>query len=439
MRCCYITFGCKVNTCETAGMQRLMESYGFETASADSTADIAIINSCTVTASGDKRVSNAIRRLRQSKPDIIIVLTGCYPQAFPEKAESLTGADIIIGTKDRMRLPALTKEFLADRQRKSAVSAYGSGDSFECLDWENSPKNTRAFLKIQDGCNSFCSYCIIPYARGRCRSMLLPELRECAGRLVSSGHREIVLCGINLAFYGAETGHTLLDAVTACADAGAERVRLGSLEPERITEELLRGLAAVPEFCPQFHLSLQSGSDSVLKRMNRKYTSGEYEDICRLVRRYFPHCAITTDIMTGFPGETEDEFHESLAFAERIAFARMHVFRYSARPGTKAACMDGQVTESVKSKRAEMLQSLDEKLRISFHKSLENHVVPVLFECEKDDGFHTGHAPCGTVIKIPEKNIKKSLRKSIFYVRIKESDAAGCYGDIDDGSFANQI
>lgn len=439
MRCCYFTFGCKVNICETAGMQRLLERSGFETAADSSLADIAVINSCTVTASGDKRVSNALRQLRRRSPDIVIVLTGCYPQAFPEEAAMMSEADIIIGTKNRSRLPELIKTHLQSRKRIRAVSDYVKDDQFECLDWESSDRNTRAFLKIQDGCNSFCSYCIIPYARGRCRSMPADQLEDCARRLVRSGHREIVLCGINLAFYGKETGHTLLDAVRICAAAGAERVRLGSLEPERITEELLEGLAEIPEFCPQFHLSLQSGSDAVLRRMNRRYTSAEYEEICRLVRRFFPHCAITTDIMTGFPQETDSEAEETLSFAERIGFARIHVFRYSQRPGTKAAEMESQVPENKKSERADKLQRLSEKLQAAHHESLKSRVVPVLFERERGDGYHTGHAPDGTVIKIPEKNIKKSLRKSIFYVRIEENDAACCYGSLADISTANPL
>ncbi len=439
MRCWYYTFGCKVNTCETAGMQRLLESAGFETAADSADADIAVINSCTVTASGDKRVLNAVKQLRRRKPGIVIVLTGCYPQAFPEDAARITGADIITGTKDRLKLPCLINRFLESRQHICNVAEYSGEDKFECLDWESSERNTRAFLKIQDGCNSFCSYCIIPYARGRCRSMPVEKLREQAEKLVLSGHREIVLCGINLAFYGRETGHTLLDAVKICADAGAERIRLGSLEPERITEELVSGLSRIPQFCPQFHLSLQSGSDTVLRRMNRRYTSAEYEGICSLVRKFFPDCAITTDIMTGFPQETDEEFSETLSFAEKISFAKIHVFRYSPRIGTIAAKMDGQVPENTKSERAGTLQTLSEKLQRKHNKSLENHVIPVLFERERGDGFHIGHAPDGTVIKIPEKNIKKSLRKSIFYVRIEESDAVCCYGVIDGGSSANSI
>lgn len=432
MKCFFYTFGCKVNTCETAGMEHLLKENGFETTGSADDADIAVINSCTVTASGDSRVLGMTEKLKKSNPDIIIVLTGCYVQAFPEKAAKLKNADIVLGTKDRKKLPQLLKEYINRREKLCCVSQYEKEDAFELLKCDSYSKNTRAFLKIQDGCNCFCTYCIIPYARGRCRSMTLCDLREAAYSLVKAGHSEIVLCGINLAFYGMEWGGTLLDAVKCAAEEGAERIRLGSLEPERITDELLKGLSEIPAFCPQFHLSLQSGSDTVLKRMNRRYTSAEYEDICRLVRKYFPQCAITTDIMTGFPEETEEEFAETLAFAEKIGFAKIHVFRYSKRPGTAAAKMTGQVQESVKTERMKKLCQLGDKLQENYLKMQVGKTVPVLFEREKGDGFHAGHAPDGTLVKISEKNIKKSLRKSLLYVTIEESDAACCYGRLAD-------
>lgn len=434
MKCYFYTFGCKVNTCETAGMEHLLRENGFETTADSAGADIAVINSCTVTASGDNRVLGMIEKLKRNNPDIIIVLTGCYVQAFPEKAAKLKSADIVLGTKDRKKLPLLLKEYIAAKEKLCCVSQYEKEDAFELLKCDSYSKNTRAFLKIQDGCNCFCTYCIIPYARGRCRSMTLCDLREAVRTLVMSGHSEIVLCGINLAFYGMEWNGSLLDAVKCAAEEGALRIRLGSLEPERITDELLKGLSEIPAFCPQFHLSLQSGSDTVLKRMNRRYTSAEYEEICRLVRKHFPECALTTDIMTGFPGETEDEFRETLSFAERIGFAKIHVFRYSVRPGTAAAKMTGQVQESIKTERMKKLQLLGERLQQEHLKKQVGRTVPVLFEREKGDGFHTGHAPDGTLVKISEKNTKKSLRKSLLYVTIEESDAACCYGRLTDGS-----
>ncbi len=439
MKCCYKNFGCKVNLCETECMRHMLEECGFETVSCTSDADVAIINSCTVTASGDKRTITYMKQLKKRSPNITIVLTGCYAQAFPEEASALSCCDIVIGTKERARLPQLIERHMNTGEKITAVSPHSENSCFELIPCDCFKSNTRAFLKIQDGCNAFCSYCIIPYARGRRRSMPIDALKSQAETLVRNGHSEIVLCGINLAFYGEEWGLNLCDAALACSDAGAKRIRLGSLEPERITEELLLGLSRVKGFCPQFHLSLQSGSDSVLRRMNRKYTTEEYSRICTLVRKYFPECAITTDVMVGFPGETAEEFSETLAFAEKIQFAAMHIFRYSPRKGTKAALMNDQVPENIKINRSNALQKIADKTSASHNAKFINCVIPVLFEREKGDGFHTGHAPDGTVIKIPEKNIKKSLRKSLFYVRIEESDAASCYGTIVSDSSANQI
>lgn len=440
MLCYFYTFGCKVNTCETAGMEKLLIEHGFQSTDKTSCADIAVINSCTVTASGDSRVQNFIKKLKKENPNIIIVLTGCYAQAFPEKASKLNNIDIIIGTKDRNCLPELIEEYIKTKKKICMVKTYGKKDSFEILRCDSFSKNTRAFLKIQDGCNCFCTYCIIPYARGRCRSMPLEKLQAAAHELIDAGHHEIVLCGINLAFYGAEWNGSLLDAVKCVAsilENNNIRIRLGSLEPERITEDMLKALKDIPGFCPQFHLSLQSGSDSVLKRMNRRYTTSEYEDLCCLVKKYFPECAITTDIMVGFPGETDEEFCGTVKFAEKIGFAKIHVFRYSIRPGTAAAEFPDQIQESVKTKRMHILQKLGESLQKEHLKNLIGHTVPVLFEQEKDDEFHIGHAPDGTVVKVYEKNPKKSLRKSLFYVTIEENDEASCYGHIA-SSHANQ-
>ena len=442
MYCYFYTFGCKVNTCETAGMQQLLRDSGFDITDTPDNADIAVVNSCTVTASGDHRMLTFLRQLRKKHPSLIIVLTGCYVQAFPEDAGSIDEADILMGNKDKARLPELIRKFLEKPSYVhdiAAVSPYEKDSPFELLPCDAFARNTRAFLKIQDGCNCFCTYCIIPYARGRRRSMPLEHLRDQIQRLVQTGHREIVLCGINLAFYGKEWGGTLLDAVKCAAEAGAERIRLGSLEPERMTDALLKGLAEISGFCPQFHLSLQSGCTKTLRAMNRRYTAEEYAALCEKVRRYFPECAVTTDIMVGFPHETQEDFEKSLAFAEKIRFAKMHVFRYSPRPGTPAAKMDGQISEAVKTQRMHRMQSLAARMQAEHLKSLVGREVPVLFEREKDDGFHTGHAPDGSVIKIPQKNRKKSLRKSVFYVRIEESDAACCFGTLAEDACKSNI
>ena len=440
MRCYFYTFGCKVNTCETAGLQQLLVDSGYTIADSPEEADIAVINSCTVTSSGDHRMLSLLRQMKKKNPELIIVLTGCYVQAFPEKAGQIKEADLLIGNKDKAQLPERIRQFLekpSSACNTQGISPYKKDDPFELLPCETFAHNTRAFLKIQDGCNSFCSYCIIPYARGRCRSMPLSALRKQAELLVRAGHREIVLSGINLAFYGAEWGGTLLDAAECVSSAGAERIRLGSLEPERMTESLLEGLAGLPGFCPQFHLSLQSGCSRTLRAMNRKYTAEEYADICRRVRQHFPDCAITTDIMVGFPGETEEDFEQSLRFAEKIRFAKMHVFRYSPRPGTPAAGSPEQIPENIKTERMKRMQALGAAMQRAHLKSCVGREVLVLFEREKGDGFHTGHAPDGSVIKIPQQNRKKSLRKSVFCVRIEESDDACCFGQLTEDSFAN--
>lgn len=434
------TFGCKVNTSQSEYMKSLLDGHGHTCTDDVKKAGIIIINSCTVTSQSSRKSVILLRKLKkQASKKAITVLAGCYPQAFPDDAEKINQADIIIGTKDIDRLPELIERFESNRNRICRVIPYGNNDPFEDAGCEMLPSSTRTFLKIQDGCNSFCSYCIIPYARGRCRSIHPDKLFKQAESIVNADFSEIVLCGINLASYGTEYGLDIADAVKICADAGAKRVRLGSLEPELITEQILSKLAGIPQFCPQFHLSLQSGSDNILKRMNRKYNSADYENVCLAVRNFFPKCAITTDLITGFPGETKNDFTQSMDFIRKIGFAKVNAFAFSERPGTPAAEMDSRIDPAARKERAKIIRKISEELQARHNKTLENHVVPVLFELEKGDGYHIGHAPDGTVIKIPEKNIKKSLRKSIFYVRIEKSDAACCYGDIVEVGAANPL
>lgn len=432
MNCYFFTFGCKVNSCETAGMEAIFQAAGYTITTQPEQADVIILNTCTVTASGDSRMHTALRRLRAENPDAVMVLTGCFAQAFPAEAAALPEADLVIGTQDRDRLPQLVQQFLmGNRAPMQHIPAYTGTEAFACLPHHLPADRTRAFLKIQDGCNCFCSYCIIPYARGRCRSMPLDVLQQEVSQFAAEGYTEIVLCGINLAFYGKEWGGSLLDAVSLCCQtSGIQRVRLGSLEPERMTEDLLDALAALPAFCPQFHLSLQSGCDHTLKEMHRRYTTQEYAALCAAIRSRFPVCAITTDIMVGFPGETDADFAKSLAFAESMQFAKIHVFRYSPRTGTPAAKRTDQIPDSVKHTRMVAMQQLAETARTAFLSSRIGLTLPVLFERERDAAFHNGHTPDFTPVKIPAENEKKSLRKFIFYVRIEESDSACCFGHI---------
>ena len=426
----FITFGCKVNQYETECMKADLLSKGFESAESADVADVILLNSCTVTSSGDSKSLYALRKLRKDRPDALIVLTGCLPQASPEIADNIPEADIIAGTKNRSLLSGMILEFLEHRQRIVEIARYGASDSFEDLVHGDFTGKTRAFVKIQDGCNQFCSYCIIPFARGRCRSKPLEVLRDELKMLADAGHREIVLVGINLAFYGMEYGLRLADAVEECCRiSGIERVRLGSLEPEVISDDDLLRLSRCPQFCPQFHLSLQSGSDSVLRRMNRRYTTAEYYDLVCRIRKIFPDASFTTDIMTGFPEETEEEFVQSMEFAEKVGFAKIHVFQYSPRKCTVAEKMP-QLSKKIKAERADRLKALGSQLQEKYLRNLVGKTVPVLFERENSTEFHHGYAPDYTLIKISRKNSKKSLRNFIFYVTIEEAHNDYCYGTI---------
>lgn len=427
----FITFGCKVNIYETAGMTEAFRSAGFDITDDKSSADIFVINSCTVTSESDGKLRQALRRLRRDHPEAVIVLTGCYPQAFPEEAAAEECADIIAGTKDRTAVIDMVRQYLENRERICGVIPYSGHDGFEKMSVSAVEGHTRAFMKIQDGCNSFCTYCIIPHSRGRLRSKPLDDIVSEARALAGNGYREIVLVGINLAFYGAESGHRLADAVEAvCGVKGIDRVRLGSLEPERITESDLNRLAALPEFCPSFHYSLQSGCDRTLKAMNRRYTADEYKALVKRTRSIFGDCGITTDIMTGFPGETEEDHRQSLEFARKIGFSDIHVFPYSRRKGTKADLMEEQIPTEIKKRRAAEMAEVGGECRHKFLQSMVGKEFPVLFEREKSDGIHHGYAPNYAHIKILTKYSEKSLRKSIFYVKIDKMGENFCWGHI---------
>ncbi|MDE5946406.1 MAG: tRNA (N(6)-L-threonylcarbamoyladenosine(37)-C(2))-methylthiotransferase MtaB [Oscillospiraceae bacterium] len=428
----YITFGCKVNSYETECIKSIMKKEGFEKASEYKTADIVILNSCTVTASGDSRMISAFNKIKRENPNAITVITGCYPQAFPEDAKKLK-ADIITGTKNKHQIPEMILEFLTNQKNAVKIDSYNKNDLYDNMTCCEFPDNTRAFIKIQDGCNCFCSYCIIPYARGRCRSKSIDVLKKEVTKIAENGIKEIVLAGINLAFYGKEYNFTLADAVEICCSIDKiERVRLGSLEPEMITDEQLQRFAMQEKFCPQFHLSLQSGCNRTLKAMNRKYTAEEYAKLVQRIRNVFPICNITTDIMVGFPQETDEDFNESLKFAESINFGKIHVFRYSRRKGTVADKMNGQISENIKSYRWHKMNETASESQKNFLKSRIGMTLPVLFEREKDTDFHNGYTPDYTYVKIPEKNFKKSLRNSIFYVKIISSTSDFCIGEIVD-------
>ncbi|MCH5192546.1 MAG: tRNA (N(6)-L-threonylcarbamoyladenosine(37)-C(2))-methylthiotransferase MtaB, partial [Oscillospiraceae bacterium] len=412
----FITFGCKVNLYETENMKQLFLRSGYTVSASEADADIFIVNSCTVTGTGDKKLKKELHRLRREYPQSVIALTGCFPQAFPEEAKAVPEADIITGTKNRSSLPELVSEHISSKTQVFGIYEYDRSESFEDMPNTGYENNTRAFLKIQDGCGMFCTYCIIPYSRGGFRSKPLESVISEAKGFADAGYKEIVLVGINLSFYGVDMGKRLADAVEAvCGIDGIERVRLGSVEPEMLTEEDIKRFAALPKLCPQFHLSLQSGCDKTLKAMNRRYLTEDYKNIVRTLRSSSKDCSITTDIMVGFPGETEEDFLQSLEFAQDTGFAKAHIFPYSKRSGTPAAEMPEQVPEEVKHIRSDRMGAAMEESRKKFLQSQVGKVFPVLFEREKSDGLHHGYTPNYTQVKILTKYSDKSLRNQIFY------------------------
>ena len=388
----FITLGCKVNQVESEAMREALLAGGFQEAAEGQTADVVVVNSCTVTAVSDQKARQALRREKKRNSGAVAVLTGCWPQAFPQEAEDFLEADIVLGTTRRAALLPKILEYLSTKQRIVDIAPHEKGEKFEKLTVSAMHGRTRAFLKIEDGCDRFCSYCIIPYARGRVRSKPLEDIKAEAALLGDHGYREVVLTGINLPAYGKDLGLHLCDAVeAACAAPGIARVRLGSLEPEQLTPEVIARMAKQEKLCPQFHLSLQSGCDATLKRMNRHYTTAEYRQIVRNLRQAFPNCAITTDIMVGFAGETEEEFAASLAFAKEIAFAKVHVFAYSRRPGTRAYDMPGQVANKVKEERSRQMIAATLATQRDFFAAQVGRVEEVLFEQEREKNVYEGY------------------------------------------------
>lgn len=429
----FIAFGCKVSQYETECMKENFIKEGFAVSSDEENADVFIINTCTVTAVSDKKCRQTLRRIRKNHPGSVIAVTGCFPQAFPDKISDIKEADIITGTKNRSEITELVKKALNEKKQLVEIEPFMNHEAMEILSCSSFTGKTRAFVKIQDGCNQFCSYCIIPYARGRNRSKPLDELKSEIRTLAENGHREIVLVGINLAFYGSEYGLTLADAVEACCSIkGVERVRLSSLEPEKITDDELVRFSQCSQFCPHFHLSLQSGCDRTLKAMNRRYDSSEYYDLVCRIRKIFPDCSLTTDVMTGFPGETDEDFRQSYEFVRKTAFSQIHVFPYSRRSGTPADKFPDQIPDSVKHQRAAEMSELGRELHRNFLKSHIGRTVPVLFEKETSPEFHQGHTPDYTYVKIPAAPDDKSFRKSVLNVRITDCDSDCCYGVIAD-------
>lgn len=386
--------GCKVNAYETEAMQQLLEDAGYEIVPFGERADVYIINTCSVTNVADKKSRQMLHRAKKLNPDAVVVAAGCYVQAAGDVLEDDGKVDLIIGNNKKKDLVRLLERYFKDHKRTEEIIDIGASREYEALHIKKLADHTRAFIKVQDGCNQFCSYCIIPYTRGRVRSRSMEDIIKEVTLLTENGCREIVLTGIHLSSYGADSHgegeQPLLELIRRLDRAeGINRIRLGSLEPRIMTEDFVKALSELKSVCPHFHLSLQSGCDATLLRMNRRYTTGEYLEGCERLRRYFDHPAITTDVIVGFPGETEAEFEETKAFLRKIRFYEMHIFKYSRRAGTKAADMERQVPDPVKAERSEELLTLGRELSREYRESFLGRCTQVLLE-EREE--HNGTA-----------------------------------------------
>ena len=404
------TLGCKVNQYETQAMETFLAERGFERAAPGEIADAVIVNTCAVTAESGRKSRQTIRRLRDENPGAVLAVCGCYSQLEPEAAQEL-GAAVIFGAADREGLVRAVEKACREGEGQQEIDAPFQRRTLERLPAGAVDHRTRAMLKIQDGCVNFCSYCIIPYTRGRLRSLPPEEAAAEAARLDKEGYREIVLTGIEVASYGVDLPGkpTLADVIEAVANAAPHmRIRLGSLEPTVITEEFCRRLAATGKLCRHFHLSLQSGCDRTLKAMNRKYDCETFYEKTALLRQYFPGCALTGDLIAGFPGETDGDQADTLIFLEKCRFAAMHVFPYSRRPGTPADKMPDQCPKALKEKRAHEAQRLCDAMHLDFLAACEGQVLPVLFESE-EDGFCTGHSDTYMPVKVKGTGLRGEL------------------------------
>lgn len=424
MKIFFYTLGCKVNQYESQAVGEMLAASGYSVTSDIKAADIAVINSCTVTAESDRKTRQAVRRFK--KQGKTVVLMGCMPSAIPETANELPEADIVLGNRDHTILPALLDSFLKNGQRIEKIEKHEKGEGYCTPPITAFSERTRAFMKIQDGCDRYCTYCLIPFARGPIRSRPLEEITAEATALSKNGFREIVLVGINLTSYGRGENFDIADAVNAASVAGIERVRLGSIEPDHMSDELLEKLSKEPKFCPQFHLALQSGCDNTLRRMNRHYDTAFYRDLVCRIRTKFHNPSITTDIMVGFPSESEEDFQKSVRFLEEIGFARSHVFAYSKRSGTVAANLPNQVAEAEKSRRAVLMAEAAKKAEKTFLETQIGLTETVLFE-QESDGYFEGYTKNYTRVKVKSE---KPLGGKIANVHLLSSEDDFCIGKI---------
>ena len=412
--------GCKVNSYETEAMQQLLEAAGYQIVDFEEKADVYIINTCSVTNVADKKSRQMLHRAKAKNPEALVVAAGCYAQAAGEKLLDDTAIDLVIGNNKKAELVQLLEERLAGREPQDAVIDISAAQEYEALHIERQADHTRAFIKVQDGCNQFCSYCIIPYTRGRVRSRRPEDVEKEVRDLAEKGYQEIVLTGIHLSSYGTdfkEEHQDLLELTKRLHQiSGVKRIRFGSLEPRLITEEFARELSAMEKICPHFHLSLQSGCDATLKRMNRHYTCEDYLYRCGILRKYFEDPAITTDVIVGFPGETDEEFAETKKFLEKVHFYEMHVFKYSRRAGTRADRMPDQVPEPVKTKRSAELLALEKEMSKAYRASFLGRETEVLLEEPVEIGgvwYMVGHTKEYVKAAVPEAGGKNCFVRGV--------------------------
>lgn len=404
--------GCKVNAYEVEAMQQLLEEAGYEIVPFQEGADVYLINTCTVTNIADRKSRQMLHKAKKMNPDAIVVATGCYAQTDTEKLKEDASADLILGNNQKNRIVEALEEYEKEHEKKTRVIEINRTKEYEKLCIDHTAEHVRAYIKVQDGCNQFCTYCIIPFARGRVRSRSVEDILGEVRALAEKGYKEVVLTGIHLSSYGVDfkdENTNLLSLIQAVHQiSGIRRIRLGSLEPRIITEEFMEGISSLPKVCPHFHLSLQSGCNRTLKDMNRRYTAEEYAEKCALIRKYYPAPALTTDVIVGFPKESEEDFQESYEFVENIHFYETHIFKYSRRQGTKAAAMEGQITEAVKGVRSDKMLELHNRRAREYEESMKDKYLEVLLEEEVEIGkkaYYLAHSR--EYIKVAVEKIEK--------------------------------
>ncbi|GFN34710.1 tRNA (N(6)-L-threonylcarbamoyladenosine(37)-C(2))-methylthiotransferase MtaB [Tepidimicrobium xylanilyticum] len=428
----FYTLGCKVNQYETEAMEELFKNRGYEVVDNREKADIYIINTCTVTNLGDRKSRQFIRKAKKLNKDSIIAAVGCYSQVAPKEVESIDGVDIVVGTTDRHKIVDLCEKAKAENKKINIVKDIKGHKEFESLNISDLQHKTRAYIKIQEGCNQYCSYCIIPYARGPIRSRDLEDIILETERLARAGFKEIILSGIHVASYGKDLRNvTLTDVIEEVAKIDEiRRIRLSSIEPTFIDRNFMERVISTKKLCDHFHLSLQSGSNTVLKRMNRKYTTEDYQEIVNLIREYMPDAGITTDIIVGFPGETDEEFNETYQFVKDIHFSRIHVFKYSPRKGTPASKFKDQIHGDIKNERSDRLIHLGEELMKDFNKRFVGRTLEVLLE-DKKDGFIEGYTTNYIRVKV-KYEYEDDLQGRVLPIKTTRYDEDFLLGEIEE-------